>query len=203
MFDFDGVLLDSFDANIQVFGEFYPQMTEDDIRDLFDGNGIVRLREYQERHGITEIAERQRSFSARYAEVVQGRVMPEYARNLVTDLASRFTLSIVSTSREEGIEGCLSRSGVRHAVSSIFGRQAHDSKVEKIKMAIAHHRGSLERSVYITDTLGDIHEAREAGVHSLAVTWGFHERERLAKGNPWAIVDSPDDISLHIQKYFS
>jgi phosphoglycolate phosphatase len=44
---------------------------------------------------------------------------------------------------------------------------------------------------YIGDTLGDIHEAHEARVKSIAVTWGYHSRKELEKIKPDYIVDRP------------
>ncbi len=202
LFDFDGVLVDSFDINQQVFNEFYPQMTQDEILSLYDGNGITRLREFQERNGYTDILERQTAFSVRYSELAATKSLSDWAAAMLQQLAERFTLTIVTTSREEGVEACLMRSGARGHVARIYGRNAHDSKVEKIRMAFADHGGVPERSLFVTDTVGDVHEAREAGVHALAVAWGFHPRERLAKGNPWAIVDSPAHLTTMIDTYF-
>ena len=43
-------------------------------------------------------------------------------------------------------------------------------------------------------TVGDILEARAAGVRSVAVTWGWHDRERLVAVSPDFIVDTPERL---------
>lgn len=53
-------------------------------------------------------------------------------------------------------------------------------------------------AVFITDTLGDIREARECDIDSIAVTWGFHERKTLEKGNPIVIVSDPRELFVEI-----
>ena len=74
--------------------------------------------------------------------------------------------------------------------------------LEKIKMVFAEHGTDASRCVFITDTLGDIREAEKMGVGALAVTWGFHEPERLAKGSPFRLVDTPELLPEAIADYF-
>ena len=48
---------------------------------------------------------------------------------------------------------------------------------------------------YIGDSPGDIKTAKNANVHSIAVTWGFRSRPELLSENPEFIVDTPKKIS--------
>ena len=57
--------------------------------------------------------------------------------------------------------------------------------------------------VFITDTLGDMREAKAAGVGAIGVSWGFHSRETLSKDEPLRIVESPQDMPRAISDYFS
>jgi phosphoglycolate phosphatase len=54
----------------------------------------------------------------------------------------------------------------------------------------------------ITDTSGDILEARMAGVDSIGVSWGFHSTEMLSYAEPAAIVSSPHDLPKAVEAYF-
>ncbi|MBU1557929.1 hypothetical protein KKC45_03125 [Patescibacteria group bacterium] len=56
--------------------------------------------------------------------------------------------------------------------------------------------------MFITDTLGDIREASEMDIKSIGVTWGFHNRETLKRGNPFNIAEKPEDLSSAIDNYF-
>ena len=48
--------------------------------------------------------------------------------------------------------------------------------------------------VFITDTLGDILEAKKVNVRSIAVTFGFHDQERLKRGEPLHLVSDFAEI---------
>lgn len=203
LFDFDGVLVDTFSHNITVFSEFFPGMSHEEILQLYDGNGVATVVAHMQRIGIDDIDGYIKRIGLRFTELTGDIVMPQSAQRVVQDLRERYEMMIVSTSREEGIEGCLQRSGMSGHFRKVYGQLAHRSKVEKIRMVFAEHGARPDQCLFVTDTLGDILEAHEAGIKTLAVTWGFHGRERLAKGNPWAIVDSPEDINNHVEKYFS
>jgi hypothetical protein len=47
-----------------------------------------------------------------------------------------------------------------------------------------------------------INEAREQGVDSVAVTWGYNNYDVLLSGNPWRIVRLPDEIPNAVTEYF-
>ena len=49
--------------------------------------------------------------------------------------------------------------------------------------------------VIIGDSTMDIETAHHAGMDSIAVTWGFHDRERLVEITPGRIVENPEEIS--------
>jgi phosphoglycolate phosphatase len=49
--------------------------------------------------------------------------------------------------------------------------------------------------VVIGDSTMDIETAHNAGMDSIAVTWGFHERERLIESKPGRIAVNPEQIS--------
>lgn len=203
LFDFDGVLVDTFSHNITVFNELLPAMTREEMLDLYDGNGIATAIAYLERMGVDDIEGFIRRIALRFSELSGEVAMTEPARRVVESLSGNYEMMIVSTSREEGIEGCLQRSGMSGYFRKVYGQLAHRSKVEKIRMVFAEHGAAPDQCLFVTDTLGDILEAHEAGIKTLAVTWGFHGRERLAKGNPWAIVDSHKDINNKVENFFS
>jgi phosphoglycolate phosphatase len=48
--------------------------------------------------------------------------------------------------------------------------------------------------IYIGDSATDIHTAKNAGMISAAVTWGFRLREELVTGNSDFIINSPEEL---------
>lgn len=57
-------------------------------------------------------------------------------------------------------------------------------KVDRIARALRQFNVSRFDAVYVGDTVNDMQLAREAGVATAAVSWGYHSAERLQKENP-------------------
>jgi phosphoglycolate phosphatase len=59
---------------------------------------------------------------------------------------------------------------------------------------MGHYGTNGGHTFYVCDTAGDIREAREAGVKAVAVTWGWHPRERLERAKPDAFIEKSEDL---------
>lgn len=55
-------------------------------------------------------------------------------------------------------------------------------------MLFQKYRYSPADCLFVTDTLGDILEAQEVGVRTVAVDFGYHPRSLLEEGEPWKII---------------
>ena len=49
-------------------------------------------------------------------------------------------------------------------------------------------------TLIVTDSTGDIKEAKEVGIKSLGVSWGVHNEVALKAENPHFIATKPSDI---------
>jgi phosphoglycolate phosphatase-like HAD superfamily hydrolase len=54
--------------------------------------------------------------------------------------------------------------------------------------------------VFVTDTLGDVMEAHQAGVKSIGVLWGLHDRTTLERGKPEVIIDDPSQLEETVER---
>jgi phosphoglycolate phosphatase-like HAD superfamily hydrolase len=45
-------------------------------------------------------------------------------------------------------------------------------------------------------------EAEKTGVNALGVSWGYHPKKTLQKGNPITIASKPADIVFEVNQYF-
>ena len=68
-------------------------------------------------------------------------------------------------------------------------------------MVFDEYKIGYKDCIFVTDTLGDIKEAIKCNVQSIAVTWGFQPKERLLKGNPYAIVETPEELFAAISDW--
>lgn len=196
IFDFDGVIADSWWLTHKTSKKEFPELTEELHRKGFEGNIYEAERNWghMEKIKIDYFAEYQKEM-----HLVEFFTEME---EVVRSLSKRFSLIIVSSSTNEVIRKYLEREGLVQEFTDILGADVHASKHEKIQMIFDQYHTEPSSCVMVTDTTGDIKEARIAGVDCIAVTWGFHTKETLASANPVAIADNPRDIEPEIVRYF-
>ena len=80
------------------------------------------------------------------------------------------------------------------------------SKVDKSELIMSELGVTPIEAIFVTDTAGDVLEAEEAGVPSIAVTWGVHKRDDFEEGEIGdgiiAIVDSAEELYDAILEHF-
>src|SRR6185369_6110369 len=124
----------------------------------------------------------------------------EILHNTILSLAPENRLAIVSSTNGSFIQDFLAKEGLLQYFSDILGSDVHISKTLKIRMILEKYNIMPVDAVFITDTLGDIKEANECGVRSIAVTWGLHDRSVLERGEPAKIVDDPQNLLKSIKE---
>jgi phosphoglycolate phosphatase len=196
LFDFDGVLVDSLDLYTDAVKRSLERIgtpilkTKEDYLALFDGNFYeslaargVDLAAYHE--AIKEVLPR-----IDYDAMKPfGGLIP-----VLSTLQKEHLLVVISSNGYRTIRTMLDRFGFSPYFQEILGADFRLSKKEKIAYALEKYGISGERAFYIGDTAGDIQEARAAGVRSVAVTWGWHGRERLVAAGPDFLVDTPEEL---------
>lgn len=197
LFDFDGVIHNTFDAHLEKIREFsgYP-LTEEEYRDMHMGNF----------HGHSVDALRNVDWLA-YRDFVRKHftdlVMDDGVKETLRTLRNRWDLFIVSSGGENVIRGYLEKNGASEFFCEILGREFHTSKIQKFQHLFRQYGFGGNNAVYVTDTLGDILEAREVGLDSVAVDFGFHPRETLEKGHPYTIISDFCDLISVAEAYES
>jgi len=84
--------------------------------------------------------------------------------------------------------------------SEILAKDIHASKVEKFKMIFEEYGIKASETLIVTDTVGDVKEAKEVGMKSIGSSWGLHEPERLIKNGVDFMAEKPKDILKGIEK---
>jgi pyrophosphatase PpaX len=73
--------------------------------------------------------------------------------------------------------------------------ERHKPHPDPILAALDRLEAAASETAYVGDSPFDIQAAKAAGVTAIGVTWGgFHSRERLAREDPDAIVDTPEEL---------
>ena len=198
LFDFDGVIANSFALAFDVSRAFNPELDEEAYKKLFEGNVYESIKRLNG-GGTDNSKEYFALFEPRFLK--ETRVVPDMP-HVIAELRESYTLVIVSSTLSSPIQQFLELHGIADCFSDVLGMDVHTSKVEKIRMVFEKYVTDAGSCVFITDTLGDMHEAKEHGMGAIAVSWGFHSHETLEKGIPFRIVDRPDELPDAIADYF-
>jgi len=196
LFDFDGVVVDSLDFyeklvrdGLAAIGSSIAE-TRDDFIALFDDNFYAALT----KRGVDAAV-----FNRVVADVIPhadySAIHPfDGLFPVLRELRDRHTLAVISSNSRYAIERLLKKTGCVSCFDDILGADETLSKVKKIENAVEKWRVDKDAAYYIGDTVGDVKEAKAAGITVIAVTWGWHPRARLEKARPDYIVDTPEEL---------
>lgn len=202
LFDFDGVIVDSFHISYAYREEGGTPLTIEEFRKLHEGNIYEEIAKNQSRKSEVELNENHEKFFAYYSEQIIEQVPFEGIEDVLATLAERYPLVVVSSSIDNPIKAYLDRWNLSQYFQKIYSADVHRSKVVKMKMVFEEFSTDAEHCIFIIDTLGDVREANKVGVPSVGVTWGCHDRPTLKRGEPHAIVDTPAELQKAVEGYF-
>ncbi len=196
IFDFDGVIHDTFELAYGIFNQLSPQSSRDDYRAFFDGNILDRVGK--------ELTETQREkFRNLEAQQFESLIVDNQIKLQIELLSDEFDLYIVSSNTFKNIGSYLERNGLRGNFKEVLAYEAGHSKLDKFRVLFEKHNIDVNSCVFVTDTLGDIREAHSASLKTIACSFGFHSRERVMEGNPFAIASSFNEVRELINTRFS
>lgn len=195
MFDFDGVVADSFEV---FYNEFTAVCAEMGFHRLNSREAFLRLFETNLLAGLVKagfpvwrLKKLVRVFAPRIAEA-NARVQPfEGMPAILNRVATAFPLYFITSNSSEAILSFAARTGIDH-FRDVLGADKEPSKVKKIRQVRASHPDAP--AYYVGDTKGDMIEAREAGAIAVAAAWGWHPLEKLQEGAPDVVLRRPHDL---------
>ncbi len=196
IFDFDGVLTDSCAFHIENINKhFGVGITRTEYEDLHNGNFYDAPLEKMQKFKATQ-----------YPDLVayeQSRLpLMDRAKEVLDYLHTKHHLHIISSGWERQIRPFLVHHNIENKFTNIFCAEHGKLKSDKFNMLFNTEKITPEQCLFVTDTLGDIREARSVGVDTIAVTFGFHNQERLQEGNPAYIAHSWPEIQNITEEYF-
>ena len=116
---------------------------------------------------------------------------------VLDELKKDNVLVVISSNESQAIYTVLARHQFIGYFKEVLGSDFMFSKRGKIVHAMDRFQMERDSTYYIGDTAGDIKEARMAGVRTVAVTWGWHSREKLEVARPDYLIDTPGEL-LHL-----
>ena len=113
---------------------------------------------------------------------------------VVRKLAESHVLVVVTENTAGVVRAFLEEHGLEGCFRAVYGLDMRASKVEKILMAKSHCAAEGEMVFMVGDSLSDVRAAKEAGVESIAVSWGHQSVGRLVGAVPDHVVSLPEEL---------
>jgi phosphoglycolate phosphatase len=215
LFDMDGTLVQTREASWELFRETNERFalgidTRERFFELFQQNFFRALAE-----SCTD-RERLASAKAHFLTNLRTRYAPALVpgmADVVRELAERFTLAVLSTNTIETIRRILTNAGLAHCFAHVFAGDVEPDKSASMRRFLADAGYGIGRrcspeydeagiasfvpsdeAVLITDTVGDVAEARAAGVRAIGVAWGMHAERDLRDAGAESVAIWPQEL---------
>lgn len=195
LFDFDGVIADTFEFCYAIRAKYNIGLTRKQYLNRFNGN-IYKAERKSSVHTKPSNAE----FFRLYKPELNKQKPISGMSKVIAEAAKKYKLYIISSTDAVIIEQFLRKHGLLGYFKKVLGYRESLSKVVKINRVLKAVGAKPSEAVFVTDTLGDILEAKERGVKSIAVTWGYHNKAVLRSGQPKYIVRTPGELGKKINE---
>lgn len=204
IFDMDGTILETLEdmcasVNVTMDHVGYPRRTMDEVRH-FVGNGAAKLIERCMPAGVEDprypaALEFYRAYYDAHAQIKTGPYpgIPELLNQLSRE---GVRLAVVSNKPDEAVRALTERyfpSVFPVAIGNRDGwatKPAPDSVYEAMRLLGARR----ESTVYVGDSDVDVDTARNAGLDSIIVTWGFRDEDFLRAHGAQHLAHNADEL---------
>jgi phosphoglycolate phosphatase len=196
LFDFDGVLVDSlevYERRVKLCLKKIVKpivQSRNDFLELFEDNFYWAI--VKKGIDLAEFMSASQSIPTKDDYEQMTPFSPIFP--VLTELKRNNILTVVSSNISHVIRAILSRYGFNGCFREVMGADFGYSKEEKILHAVKFFHMEKGKTFYVGDTVGDIKEARLAGVKTVAVTWGWHSKEKLETACPDYLIEAPNDL---------
>lgn len=193
IFDFDGTLADSLQVAMKLLNQMaheleFNQVEEQDINKMRDLTVMQLLRHLGiSMYKVPAIVRKMRQQMGR--QILDAELVPGIREALETLKQDGHKLGIVTSNTHSNVHSYLDHYELDHfdfvnTDRGLFGKG-------RCLKQLLHPQ---QPSYYVGDEIRDIEAAKQSGMRSIAVTWGFNSRRILSEYSPDHIVDSPREL---------
>lgn len=206
IFDLDGTLLDSLqDLKDSVNGILkkysYPEKTLDQVRS-YVGNGLYKLLERSVPDGCDqkELDLLYKDFLNYYGEHCNDQTSKyEGIEEMLIQLRNKGCLLAISSNKRNEQVQKLWKEHLFDLIDLAIGEDPQRGirkkpEADEVQFILKQLNIYPEEAVYIGDSEVDIQTAKNSGLDSISVSWGFKTREFLEKNGASAIADTPEEL---------
>ena len=198
IFDYDGVIVDSLHINLGIARQACEEINHPVIPIRADIEELENISFEDLGRRIRLPKDKVENFADHVFMILTRNTVPPRVftgiSEVIQEVGKESCLAIVTTNMKRAVVQVLEGSNFLDRIDIIMGAEEPGSKSEKIRRAMDAFDVTPNNTYMIGDATSDIREAQEAGVKSIAVTWGYHSKEKLMREAPDFIVNSPNDI---------
>jgi phosphoglycolate phosphatase-like HAD superfamily hydrolase len=206
IFDFDGVLADTLNDLIQFGQEVCDELgvkhivTKDDLSNLEVMSFATFGRACQVPESLVD--EFVQRCLKRFAEKKSPPAIFDGLSEIIKKFSVNNKIAIVTTNSSQNVNTFLLEHGLGEYIHAVYGIDTPGSKAQKISIAQNQFSENIKNGkvFMIGDSLSDLNAAKDAGVMSIAVTWGHQNLEHLLRGDPDYVVHFPQELIEVIEK---
>jgi phosphoglycolate phosphatase len=219
VFDLDGTLVQTRVASWEVFAPISRRHglgvdTPAQYFELFRGNVFTSIR------ALCSDDDQARAATADFLTALRADYAPPLVPGMhavVRRLASECTLAVMSSNAMEVLRRVLVDNELAYCFAHVFGGDVAPDKRAALRTFLADagsgygrrcsadydESGEAERpdpatTVLVTDTAGDVRDAREVGVRVVGVAWGMHSASELTEAGAEFVALWPQEVLSHL-----
>ncbi len=194
IFDFDGVIFDTIDIAYDIVRKTCDKHCKVKINSMKDFLKLYKTNFYEamKKMGVDDMGAIKKEQIDRLRKV---KPKPfKGIKDVLKKLKQTHKVAVVSSNFQDIMEMDLKRENMMGLFDIIIGADKIESKIKKIKFILKKFNLDESEALFVTDTSGDLKEAKEAGISTMGVVWGFLPKEELLKVSPDYIAERPEDI---------
>jgi phosphoglycolate phosphatase len=205
VFDFDGVIADSFatqlEAALEIIEEMgidRPKMTIEEIKDFVRINGhleLLKLINFPKFKifNLLSLVKKKQGQKIITVKIFKG------IKIVLKKLAKKYDLYLLTGNTNTYIDPFLKSYKIDKLFKGMYSDTLDKGKKVVFNNFNNDHKDEILNSYYIGDEVSDINDSQKIGFKCIASTWGITSVERLSASNPYAIATSPLDIMNYIK----
>ena len=185
IFDFDGVLADSFEMFYSLISQsmYLAGLTisRTQYRNLFLGNIHEEFKKFLKTDEKYKLFSNFRS--SNYDRYYAYAKLFDEVVNFLQQIKENYFIAIASSGKRDAIVKLLQKNRIKHYFDLICATDKM-TKENMLMDIIAKSGNNSRETIMVTDTVGDLIVAKKMGIKTVAVTWGFHSAETLKSAKP-------------------
>lgn len=195
IFDMDGTLADSFELALEIAHDLtgIPRKSKEEI-DRLRGLPVLKVaREVRfPFHRLPRLILKARQVMHERMEEVSA--FDGIGKVLETLDARDYHMLVMSSNSEQNIRVFLRANKLEQYFDGVYGNIGLFDKSRAIRKVLKRNKLVRQNCYYIGDEVRDISGAKKAGVHAVAVSWGYQHPDALRRYKPFALVETPKEL---------